>query len=163
MNVLRHKSGFAALVIGGADRLSCDTRLPTQPPSHEVRPPINRRPTLASAFDGGHQQYGGSRQGGGVVVTPRDKLLACRDLNTGRMSLGARYPQGGDRGINNRRVGTATRTIPVRSPAQGGRQRSRSAPPRATRPANSRRTRSSSRSTTPEAEVPLYCRKSGRY
>src|SRR5882762_3522239 len=99
MNLLRHSARLAALVLGGALIMSCDTRLPTQPPlpvgpATDVTPP-----TLSFAMTGGTNNTVDLDKAVSVVVTSTD--------NVGATILKA------DTNVYNPTVATAARTIPV--------------------------------------------------
>jgi hypothetical protein len=87
MTLLRHSARLAALVLGGALVMSCDTRLPTQPPlptgpATDVTPP-----TLSFALTGGTNNTVDLDKAISVVVTATDNV-GVQVLNT-TVNLGA--------------------------------------------------------------------------
>jgi hypothetical protein len=110
MTLLRHSARLAALVLGGALIMSCDTRLPTQPPLPTGPATDVTAPTLSFAMTGGTNNTVDLDKPVSVVVTSTDNI-GVQILNT-TMNLGAAIIKA-DTSVYNPTVGTAVRTIPV--------------------------------------------------
>src|SRR3954468_9514376 len=87
MTLLRHSARLAALVLGGALVMSCDTRLPTQPPLPTGPATDVTAPTLSFAMTGGTNNTVDLDKPVSVVVTSTDNI-GVQILNT-TMNLGA--------------------------------------------------------------------------
>jgi hypothetical protein len=110
MTLLRHSARLAALVLGGALAMSCDTRLPTQPPlptgpATDVTPP-----TLSFALTGGTNNTVDLDKAVSVVVTSTDNV-GVQALNT-TINLSAAILKA-DTSVYVPTVASAVRTIPV--------------------------------------------------
>jgi hypothetical protein len=110
MNLFRHSARRAALVIGGALAMSCDTRLPTQPgvpvgPANDGTPP-----TLAFALSAGTNNTIDLGAKLNVTVTATDNV-GVQTLNT-TVNFGASVLKI-DTAFYNPTVPSATRTVPV--------------------------------------------------
>jgi hypothetical protein len=110
MTLLRHSARLAALVLGGALMMSCDTRLPTQPPtqigpSSDVTPP-----TITFALSAGTNNTIDLGATLNVVVTATDNV-GVQTLNT-TVNFGPTVLKA-DTSFYNPTVVSASRTVPV--------------------------------------------------